>query len=89
MSRWFKEAFVWRLAIVRLASYSIVVGVSTFSTAMNGLEWGVLNPTQQFITVCGVVSSIAGVVCAFLDRTISNIVSGKPPVTGDSISDNT
>lgn len=80
MKELLEQAFVWRLAIIRLAAYSVVVGVTTFSTTMNGLEWSVLNPTQQFLAICGVVASIAGVVVAFLDRTITNISAGKPPV---------
>lgn len=73
----------WKLALLKVSLVAFVAGATTFQTSMSGVDWEVLSYTQKWLVVIGVGVTIANAVIAFLDRTISRITEGKPPV-GDT-----
>lgn len=76
------KAFVlaWRLAILKCGFMCFVTGATAWTTSTAGVSWSNLTPTEQFNVVLGCMVSMAGVVIAFLDRSIARIEQEKPPV---------
>jgi hypothetical protein len=83
MKAFIANLLLWRLAIIRITLFSFVAGATTFVTTMSGLEWSALTGTQKFVTVLGCVVAMSNNIIAFLDRTISRISDGQPPVGGE------
>lgn len=69
---------VWKLAWLKVFLASTATGAMAFQTAMSGgIEWDKLNGTDKTLVLVGVYAVMAGVVIAFLDRTIGNIEAGE------------
>ena len=69
-----KEQFaIWKMAWLKAGLVALVTGFTTAQTSMNGLQWSLLNGTQKWFLIGGVIVAMASSIIAFLDRTISRI----------------
>lgn len=82
MKAMFDSMIVWKLAIARAANKVFIAGATAFCASMSGLEWSVFTTSQKVILILSVIVVMGNTLDAFLDKTISNITAGKPPVGG-------
>jgi len=65
---------VWKIALVKTLMLSFVAGITMYQTAMSGgVQWGTLSATDKSLVFAGILTAIANVIVAFLDKSISHI----------------
>ena len=65
--------------------FSLNALVTAIIASFMNTEWGTLTPTKKFLLICVILANWTGTMIAFLNRTLSRLRDGLPPIqTGDT-----
>ncbi len=86
MSEFVKSAMAYKLAL--LVGFFFAIGSigSSVMTGLSGVDhWNQLTGTQQVCIICGIGVSFANTMGAFVNKALSRVEKGEPPIeTGDT-----
>lgn len=84
MARLVEKVSYWKLAIYKLASSSLVIGISTFIAATAAMDWDNMSGSSKFIVVLSAVVAMLKNVDSFLSDTMQRLKFGKEAAEFDS-----
>ena len=73
---------VYKMAWAKCSLMSVGAAMGAFTTAMSGVSWSGLSPTQQICVIFGCLGATVLVIVAFLDRTIQRIEGEQQQIPG-------
>jgi hypothetical protein len=81
-----KIAAVWLLSALRAFLYSLIVTGESFLSAVHLKAWSVMTPDEHWVLIIGLFIVQAGVMVAFMDKTIAGLSNPPPPIPTARIS---
>lgn len=80
-----QSLIIYRLAIAYGLLFSANALFSAIVASFLNTNWSDLNRTSKFLVIVVIAQNWTGVLLAFLNKTLSRIESGQPPIqTGDT-----
>lgn len=77
MSELIRGINVWKMALLKALLICTLSGCNNFASAMEGVEWGDLTPTQKTKLYNGMFIALGTSLVAFLDRSMQRASQGK------------
>lgn len=85
MSRAISNLMYYRLAIAYAVLFSLNSACTAIATSLTNSEWSDLSPSSKFMIVILIVANWTGTMLAFLNKTLSRLQQGNPPLaSGDT-----
>lgn len=80
-----EKQLYWRGVILHFALFSFHSLATATLAALIGVKWDVLTAQEKFLIFVAIMSNWTGVILVFIQKSMSRIVQGKPPIeTGDT-----
>ena len=77
MTKLTTQFLYWKLAIYKLVSGSLIIGISTFVAATAAMDWDNISGSSQFIIILSALAAMLKNADSFLSETMGRLKSGK------------
>ena len=85
LDRHHQARLYWLAIFVYFALFSFNALATTTICALTGADWSLLPTQKKFLIVVAIAANWTGLVLVFVQKSMSRIAQGKPPIeTGDT-----